>query len=214
MSKNDAVTRPRNTQAAEDPGAGAVRDQIIDAADRRIRQYGYNKTTMTEIASDCSMSAANLYRYFKNKADLVSVLAQDCLAARLDHMDEVFQSPGLTTAQRIEKWIIESVEQTYREWDEIPHMSQLVADVTEGSVQVVHQQHYELRNRVLALIKAGIEKGEVAALDEQEQFIQASAIVSASAMFYVPYFMNTGDIDAHRVSAQRVAALINRALAP
>jgi len=211
---NRSYSSPGSRAAQPSKELSDVRGQIVDAAIARIRQYGYSKTTMTEIANDCSMSAANLYRYFKNKADLISVLAQDCLSERLIHMDGVFQNPDLTTAQKIEQWMIETVEWTYREWDEIPHLSQLVSDVTEESVQIVRQQHSETRSRVLALIKTGIEKGEVAPLDEQEQFIQATAIVSASALLYVPYFMRTGDIDAHRITAQRVAALVNRALAP
>lgn len=39
----------------------------MDAAERRFSDYGYNKTTMAEIAADCEMSVGNLYRHFKNK---------------------------------------------------------------------------------------------------------------------------------------------------
>ncbi len=44
-----------------------VRARILEASQGRFRQYGYNKTTMAEVAKDCGMSAANLYRYFENK---------------------------------------------------------------------------------------------------------------------------------------------------
>lgn len=44
-----------------------VQDIIMDAAERRFAGYGYNKTTMAEIAADCEMSVGNLYRHFKNK---------------------------------------------------------------------------------------------------------------------------------------------------
>jgi len=44
-----------------------VQGLIIDAAERRFADYGYNKTTMAEIAADCDMCVGNLYRHFKNK---------------------------------------------------------------------------------------------------------------------------------------------------
>ena len=43
---------------------------ILDAAEARLLHFGYNKTTMAEIAEDAGMSAANLYRYFKNKQEI------------------------------------------------------------------------------------------------------------------------------------------------
>ena len=49
-----------------------VRSQIIEAANARFKHYGYGKTTMAEIAADSGMSAANLYRYFKNKQEIIA----------------------------------------------------------------------------------------------------------------------------------------------
>jgi len=47
-----------------------TRQLILDAAFERFGHYGYNKTTMVEIAQDVGMSAANLYRYFENKQEI------------------------------------------------------------------------------------------------------------------------------------------------
>ncbi len=40
---------------------------ILSVAQRRFAQYGFLKTSMTEIASDAGMSKASLYYYFKDK---------------------------------------------------------------------------------------------------------------------------------------------------
>lgn len=201
-----------NLPAEQSTPASDTRAQIIEAADRRIRQYGYAKTTMTEIATDCSMSAANLYRYFTNKADLISVLAQGCLKRRLAHMDAIFQDEQQTVIQRMEKWIIETAEWTYREWSEIPHISRLVNDVCTSRPEIVRTQHGETRARVLSLIETGIGRHEIESLDEQERFELANAVVTSTAVFSVPYFMHVADLDAHRRSAHRVAKMVNRAL--
>ena len=191
-----------------------VRSQILQAAEERIRQYGYGKTTMTEIAGDCTMSAANLYRYFKNKADLVAVLAQDCLRQRLDHMDELFAQTELTASERVERWIIDTVEKTYDEWVEIPHMGQLVDDVCRTNPEIVRDHQGEKHRRLCALIQSGIDAGEFVSLDTETASDIASAIVSATILFGVPHFMILAEVDDHRKSARRVAMLVARALRP
>ena len=52
-------------KATDDPSA-----RILAAAYARFQRFGFGKTTMAEIAGDCGMSAANLYRYFENKEDI------------------------------------------------------------------------------------------------------------------------------------------------
>ena len=49
-----------------------TRQKILVAAQERFERYGFNKTTMNEIAKDCEMSAANIYRFFKNKGELIA----------------------------------------------------------------------------------------------------------------------------------------------
>ncbi|WP_300377760.1 TetR/AcrR family transcriptional regulator [Henriciella sp.] len=53
-----------------------TRKQILDAAMNRIVHYGYGKTTMSEIASDCGMSAGNIYRFFASKLDIAEGMAR------------------------------------------------------------------------------------------------------------------------------------------
>ena len=53
-----------------------TRQQILEAAMNRIVHYGYGKTTMSEIASDCGMSAGNIYRFFASKIDIAEAMAR------------------------------------------------------------------------------------------------------------------------------------------
>lgn len=47
------------------------KQHIIEVALRRFSHFGINKTTMSEIAEDISVSKANLYYYFPDKTALV-----------------------------------------------------------------------------------------------------------------------------------------------
>lgn len=47
------------------------KDQIKAAAIRCVSQYGYNKTTMDDIANAIGMKKASLYYYYKNKEAII-----------------------------------------------------------------------------------------------------------------------------------------------
>lgn len=47
------------------------KDQIKTAALRCFSQYGYNKTTMDDIANAIGMKKASLYYYYKNKENII-----------------------------------------------------------------------------------------------------------------------------------------------
>ena len=49
---------------------------IIDAAIKRFAHFGVAKTTMTEIATDLSLSKASLYYYFPDKLNLYAAVLQ------------------------------------------------------------------------------------------------------------------------------------------
>ncbi len=53
-------------------------DAILVAAQKRLGHYGFEKTTMSEIAADVNMSKASLYYYFPDKESLwTAVLAKE-----------------------------------------------------------------------------------------------------------------------------------------
>ena len=52
-------------------------DFILKAAQKRLGLYGYEKTTMKEIAADISMSKASLYYYFPDKERLFTAVIEN-----------------------------------------------------------------------------------------------------------------------------------------
>ena len=55
------------------------REIIIEAALKRFAHFGLNKTTMTEIASDISLSKALLYYYFPDKISLFAAVMDNII---------------------------------------------------------------------------------------------------------------------------------------
>lgn len=49
-------------------------ERILEAAMRLILRYGYDKTTMQDIAAEASVSKSALYQYWKSKEELFAIL--------------------------------------------------------------------------------------------------------------------------------------------
>lgn len=49
-------------------------ERILDCAATLIKRYGYDKTTMQDIAAEATISKSTLYSYWKHKEDLFNVL--------------------------------------------------------------------------------------------------------------------------------------------
>ncbi|HEX9647355.1 MAG TPA: helix-turn-helix domain-containing protein, partial [Alphaproteobacteria bacterium] len=81
--------------------ADAVRAQILRAAQARFARYGFNKTTMAEIAADCAMSAANIYRYFDGKGDIAAVGTGRWLAALETELEGLADDAARAPAERL-----------------------------------------------------------------------------------------------------------------
>ncbi|MFN9357805.1 MAG: TetR/AcrR family transcriptional regulator, partial [Alphaproteobacteria bacterium] len=76
-----------------------VRGNILEAARKRFLHYGYAKTTMAEIASDCSMSPGNLYRYFPGKLDIAEAICTEAGEYAVARLREVTRRPSRTARE-------------------------------------------------------------------------------------------------------------------
>lgn len=70
----------------------AKKEQIIQSALRRFAHYGFDKTTMSEIAADMNITKANLYYYYPDKnaliKDVITFLSEESLKQQYTVIDE------------------------------------------------------------------------------------------------------------------------------
>jgi AcrR family transcriptional regulator len=60
-----------------------MREKIVRAAEARFRHYGYDKTTVADIAKDLKVSTAYVYKFYDSKLALNEAVTLDVLA-RID----------------------------------------------------------------------------------------------------------------------------------
>lgn len=186
------------------PAAESISDAILAAAMRRFAQFGYGKTTMAEIAADCDMSAANIYRYFENKLEIGAQLARRCLAKERSALSEVIRTTE-SAAARLEGFLLSNLRYTYQRWSEQPRINELVDAIARERTDVV-QEHLRIKQELVTkLVEEGNNSGEFSVTDPQRA---AEAILVASTVFEVPLFMHMHSYEKFESMARNVADLI------
>lgn len=88
------TSRPRLT-------ADETRERILDVADEHFRRIGYGKTAITDIASTCGMSAANVYRFFPSKSAICEEIASRLLAHCHHLLREIANEKEVPASERL-----------------------------------------------------------------------------------------------------------------
>src|SRR3982751_2794445 len=98
----------------------AVRTQIVEAAKKRFSHFGYAKTTMAEVASDCAMSPGNLYRFYPGKLDIAEAIATEDYTKHLTAMKKLAVTPGKSAPERLHDLLFEELRRTYHKLEKDP----------------------------------------------------------------------------------------------
>jgi AcrR family transcriptional regulator len=68
-----------NNAAARGPADHQVRDQIVTAATEHFSLYGYEKTTVSDLARAIGFSKAYIYKFFESKQAIGEMICGQCL---------------------------------------------------------------------------------------------------------------------------------------
>lgn len=70
------------------PADHNVRTQIVEAADRHFSHYGYEKTTVSDLAKSIGFSKAYIYKFFDSKQAIGEVICAHCLSSIIADVTE------------------------------------------------------------------------------------------------------------------------------
>jgi len=124
--------------------ADAIREKIISAARERFRHYGYPKTTIAELAEDCSMSPGNIYRFFKGKIDIAVEIARRESLAAVEVVEAVLECPVRSSRQRLEEVVFADLRYTFHLLENRPKTLELaqivVADRPQFQIESLRRE--------------------------------------------------------------------------
>jgi len=186
-----------------------LRVRILDAALERFQQYGYGKTTMAEIAKVCDMSAANLYRYFKNKQDIAAACAGRCMLEHNDNLREIIRQEYSSAAEKLRSFVIGGLESTHQMYVDQPKINELVEFIASERQELVHKKIQAQHALITEILVQG---NQTAEFDIADVVATARAVQNAIVKFNVPIFMALHPLDEFTVMANEVVDLLLQGL--
>jgi AcrR family transcriptional regulator len=160
-----------------------VRCQIIEAAKKRFSHFGYAKTTMAEVAADCSMSPGNLYRFFPGKLDIAECIATQDYEKHLAVLRRIAQSAGQSAADRLREFLFAELRRTYHKLESDPRAYEMATVIAHERPKYANWMLANERHILVELFEDAERNGEYF-IDDKET--TAEMIQSATMKFRYP----------------------------
>jgi AcrR family transcriptional regulator len=168
-----------------------TRQRILAAANKRFMHYGYQKTTMSEIARDLSMSTGNLYRFFESKLDIAEAGASAHEADEDTMYETIASGPG-SAEERLRRCAEETLEHTYAIIAESNKVFEIAQAISRERPAYANRRLASERRYLVRILEDGIAEGR---FDHFEDIhFTAEMFQSATMKFRYPQLFNCHDL--------------------
>ncbi|PYB87874.1 TetR family transcriptional regulator [Pseudomonas koreensis] len=82
-----------------------IRDQIVAAANEHFSQYGYAKTTVSDLAKAIGFSKAYIYKFFDSKQAIGEAICANCLGQIVAAVEQAINEEDLTPTERFRRLV-------------------------------------------------------------------------------------------------------------
>ena len=144
---------------------GDLHEDILAVGSQLFIQQGYHGLSMRQIAEAVGVSKAALYYHFEDKEELFLAILErslDQIAAILDSI----RTEQRSTRQQIQELVKNILEQPAESRAFIRLASQEMAQLSAPARRKFNRTYHErFINKIQAILQAGIERGELKAVD-------------------------------------------------
>jgi AcrR family transcriptional regulator len=207
LSMSKATTSP---SPARGPIDHDVRDQIVAAATEHFRLYGYEKTTVSDLAKAIGFSKAYIYKFFESKQAIGELICANCLhEIETDvrtAIDSVDRAP-----EKLRRMFKVAVEASLRLFFEDRKLYDIAASAATERWQAVRSYEDRIQVVLQDILRHGRETGEFerkTPLDEA-----ASAIYLVMRPYLNPLLLQY-NFDYTADAPAQLSSLVLRSLSP
>lgn len=160
----------------------ATRRLILETAREHLRRFGEDKMTIVDVARALGMSHANVYRYYRNKAEILDAIVDEWLAKVEAVLDPIIRQEA-SAAERIESVVLEIYRRRRQKLQADAEVYETFRRIVASRPDAVALRIKKIDDVFRHLIEEGIAKGEFSPLDAGEA---AAALDDATAIFLHP----------------------------
>ncbi|MFS2108163.1 TetR/AcrR family transcriptional regulator [Sphingomonas sp. Sphisp140] len=187
-----------------------MRDQIVKAARECFAHYGYDKTTVSDLAREIGFSKAYIYRFFESKQAIGEAICAECVSALFDQAREAVDQ-GEDATDKLRRFAKSLTNATVELLFNDRKLYEIAAHASSENWEVVRVYTQRLQGLLEEILKEGRESGEFerkTPLDETRR-----SIFYAFKPFIDPVFLERS-LDLLPDAQTEVTGLVLRSLAP
>jgi len=179
------------------------RDIILDAVDRLLARYGYQKMTMNDIAREAAISKRTIYLHFISKEE-VALASIDRVVARLleqlHALTQAAQTPEATLRQMLLTRVLfrfDSVQAYYQSFDDL-------FAALRPAYMARRERYFAEEARLFALV---LEEGARTGFFACEDTLLTAQTLLLATNALLPYSLSAGELGAREEIERKVNAL-------
>jgi AcrR family transcriptional regulator len=94
-----------SSPSARGPADHDIRDQIVAAANEHFSQYGYGKTTVSDLAKAIGFAKAYIYKFFESKQAIGEAICTNCLTEIVTAVEQAINVDGISPTERFRRLV-------------------------------------------------------------------------------------------------------------
>jgi AcrR family transcriptional regulator len=142
------------------PADHDIRDQIVAAANQHFSQYGYSKTTVSDLAKAIGFSKAYIYKFFDSKQAIGEAICANCLAEIVAAVEQTINVEDISPTERFRRLIKTLIATGVNLFFTDRKLYDIAAFAASESWPSTQKYDAQVRDFVLQIVREGREVGE------------------------------------------------------
>jgi AcrR family transcriptional regulator len=199
-----------NTQQSRGPVDHNVRDRIVEAAREHFSHYGYEKTTVSDLAKAIGFSKAYIYKFFDSKQAIGQAICSRCLSAITDAVSESINQ-GTTPTDRFRRMFETTVTTSVHMFFNDRKLYDIAAYSAAEKWPSAQAYEERIKKCLMQIIREGREAGEFERKTPLDDTVHAIFLVMEP---YVNPLLLQHNLDQVDEAPRQITNLVLRSLAP
>src|SRR5688500_3156829 len=196
--------------SARGPADHDVRDQIVAAATEHFSRYGYEKTTVSDLAKAIGFSKAYIYKFFESKQAIGEMICANCLrqieAEVRAAVDEADRPP-----EKLRRMFKTAVEASLRLFFKDRKLYEIAASAAGGRWQSVLAYEERIRKLLQEILQEGRQGGD---FERKTPLDETSMAIYLVMRPYLNPILLQHSFDHTDEAPAQLSALVLRSLSP
>ena len=187
--------------------AEETREDILSMAEMLFRQRGFVAVSIADIAGALSMSPANVFKHFHNKAALVDAIAE----RHLGNVAERFGSSDdtLPPKEQLLRFVLRLLDSHLKDIEDNPYIFEMVLSTIQTKLDAGHRYRERIEQKLDEIIRQGMADGNYHCSDPHRA---ARTVADALASVLHPVLIANDDKETLVQRAEEIVCFVDAAL--